>query len=84
MICIQYCFLVTCPAEGQTFKDCGGSCERTCSDILLKRPFVCDKHYCVPGCACPAGQVINKIHQDTYMYIVNWILNLINSLYCCM
>ena len=51
--------VVTCPAEGQTFKDCGGSCERTCSDILLQRPFVCDKHYCVPGCACPAGQVIN-------------------------
>ena len=63
--------VVTCPAEGQTFKDCGGSCERTCSDILLKRPFVCDKHYCVPGCACPAGQVINKNNSNAYMYIIN-------------
>ena len=76
---------MTCPAEGQTFKDCGGSCERTCSDILLKRPFVCDKHYCVPGCACPAGQVINKIHQNT-LHVhskLDFILDKL-FLYCCM
>ena len=55
---LYFIILVTCPSEGQVFKDCGGSCERTCSDILLGSPFVCDRHYCVPGCACPAGQVI--------------------------
>ncbi|XP_019853716.1 PREDICTED: uncharacterized protein LOC109583018 [Amphimedon queenslandica] len=53
-------FCMTCPAQGQIFKDCGGSCERTCSDILSQKPFVCSKHYCIPGCACPAGQVLDE------------------------
>ncbi|XP_019848705.1 PREDICTED: LOW QUALITY PROTEIN: uncharacterized protein LOC105316719 [Amphimedon queenslandica] len=52
-----------CPADGQIFKDCGGSCERTCDDVLSQDPFICDVHYCVPGCGCPAGQVLDKSNQ---------------------
>ena len=63
-MCIPFYFTASfkyivdaCPANGQIFKDCGGSCERTCNDVLSQDPFTCDVHYCVPGCGCPAGQV---------------------------
>ncbi|XP_019857134.1 PREDICTED: uncharacterized protein LOC105314215 isoform X1 [Amphimedon queenslandica] len=52
-----------CPADGQIFKNCGGSCERTCDDVLSQDPFICDVHYCVPDCGCPAGQVLDKSNQ---------------------
>uniref|UniRef100_A0A1X7V3D2 Uncharacterized protein n=1 Tax=Amphimedon queenslandica TaxID=400682 RepID=A0A1X7V3D2_AMPQE len=53
-------FCMTCPFGGQIFKECGASCQRTCDDIRYQRPFVCSRHYCVPGCACPAGQVLDE------------------------
>lgn len=76
---------MTCPAQGQIFKDCGGSCERTCNDILSQKPFVCSKHYCIPGCACPAGQVIILFllltlfsHSLFYNFIRYWMKQIIN------
>ncbi|XP_019853361.1 PREDICTED: uncharacterized protein LOC105313106 isoform X2 [Amphimedon queenslandica] len=53
-------FCMTCPSGGQIFKECGASCQRTCDDVRYQRPFVCSRHYCVPGCACPAGQVLDE------------------------
>ena len=47
---------VECPASGQLFQSCGGSCRRTCTDVIEKKSSTC-VHYCKPGCSCPAGQV---------------------------
>ena len=45
-----------CRVKGQIFTDCASPCPRTCdSNPQLRCPAVC-----VPGCACPSGQVIDS------------------------
>ncbi|XP_069502497.1 SCO-spondin-like [Ambystoma mexicanum] len=44
-----------CPAN-QVYSDCANACPRACSD--LQPGTECLNETCEPGCACPAGQVL--------------------------
>ena len=46
-----------CSVEGQTFQECP-PCVRFCTDPIPQCPTVC-----TPGCACPAGQVIDSVNN---------------------
>lgn len=48
---------VHCGIAGQTFRECGSSCYRTCRDISKNKD--CTEE-CTAGCHCPNGTLLNE------------------------
>ena len=51
-------FIIGCPVEGQTRRECASSCDITCANV---NTIVTCRQVCVNnGCQCPSGTVIDE------------------------
>ena len=77
---------VSCPVKGQLYLRCS-QCQGTC-----RHPVVpCPRTPCIPGCACPPGQVIDTeanecVHPDQCPFDCTSVVSQLhkNTLHECM